>query len=178
MWPKHWSFSFIFSPSNEYSGLTSFRIDWFDLLAVQGTPKSLLQHHNSKAWVVRCSAFFLTLRLPKIISTSRDSGLIGWGEVQESIFNKIWSDLDWQLWSVGQSSCVQGLTERVKTRLLQPSRAWCKKTAQEAGLTYPNTTAYKINCFQRSIGGNLASILTCHHHTCIFSFYILPAVCK
>ena len=48
-WPKYWSFSFSFSPSNEYSGLISFRIDWFDLLAGQGTPKSLLQHHSSKA---------------------------------------------------------------------------------------------------------------------------------
>jgi len=49
MWPKHWSFSFSISPSNEYSGLISFRLDWFDLLAVQGTLKSLLQHHSSKA---------------------------------------------------------------------------------------------------------------------------------
>src|SRR5574341_1511701 len=54
-WPKYWSFSFNISPSNEYSGLTSFRIDWLDLLAVQGTLKSLLQHHNSKAAILRCS---------------------------------------------------------------------------------------------------------------------------
>ena len=56
-WPKYWSFSFSISPSNEYSGLISFRIDWFDLLAVQGTLKSLLQHHNSKASVLLCSVF-------------------------------------------------------------------------------------------------------------------------
>ena len=56
-WPKYWSFSI--SPSNEYSGLISFRIDWFDLLAVQGTPKSLLQHHSSKASILCCSAFFI-----------------------------------------------------------------------------------------------------------------------
>ena len=56
-WPKYWSFSFNISPFNEYSGLTSFRIDWFDLLAVQGTLKCLLQHHISKASVLRCSAF-------------------------------------------------------------------------------------------------------------------------
>ena len=56
-WPKYWSFSFSFGPCNEYSGLTSFRIDWFDLLAVQGTIKSLLQHHYSKALILRCSAF-------------------------------------------------------------------------------------------------------------------------
>ena len=57
-WPKYWSFSFNISPSNEYSGLISFRMDWLDLLAVQGTLKSLLQHHSSKASILWCSAFF------------------------------------------------------------------------------------------------------------------------
>ena len=58
-WPKYWSFSFSISPSNEYSGLISFRIDWFDLLEVQGILKSLLQHHSSKAPILQCSAFFM-----------------------------------------------------------------------------------------------------------------------
>ena len=58
-WPKCWNFSFSISPSNEYSWMIYFRIDWFDLLAVQGTLKSLLQHHTSKASVLRCSAFFM-----------------------------------------------------------------------------------------------------------------------
>ena len=58
-WPEYWSFSFSTSPSNEYSGLISFRIDWFDLLAVPGTLKSLLQHHSSKASVLWCSVFFI-----------------------------------------------------------------------------------------------------------------------
>ena len=58
-WPKYWSFSFNISPSNEHSGLISFRMDWLDLLAVQGTLKSLLQHHSSKASILRCSAFFI-----------------------------------------------------------------------------------------------------------------------
>ena len=58
-WPNYWSFSFSISPANEYSGLISFRIDWFDLLAVQGTLKSLLQHHTSKASILRHSAFFM-----------------------------------------------------------------------------------------------------------------------
>ena len=58
-WTKYWCFSFSISPSNEYSGLISFRIDLFDLLAVQGTLKSLLQHHNSKASILQCSAFFI-----------------------------------------------------------------------------------------------------------------------
>jgi len=58
-WPKYWSFSFSISPSNEYSGLISFRMDWFDLLAVQGTHKSLLQHHSSEASILQPSAFFM-----------------------------------------------------------------------------------------------------------------------
>ena len=58
-WPKFWSFCFNISPSNEHSGLTSFRMDWLDLLAVQGTLKSLLQHHNSKASILWCSASFI-----------------------------------------------------------------------------------------------------------------------
>ena len=58
-WPKYWSFSFSISPSNEYSGLISFRMDWLDLLAVQGTLKSLLQHHSSKVSIPRLSAFFI-----------------------------------------------------------------------------------------------------------------------
>ena len=58
-WPKYWSFSFNISPSKEYSGLISFRMDWLDLLAVQGTLKSLLQHHSSKASILWCSAFFI-----------------------------------------------------------------------------------------------------------------------
>ena len=62
-WPKYWSFSFSISPSNEYSGLLSFRIDWFDLLAVQGTLKSLLQHHSLKASILWYSVFFL-VQLP------------------------------------------------------------------------------------------------------------------
>ena len=68
-WPKYWSFSFSISPPNEYAGLISFRIDWLDLLAVQGTLKSLLQHHNSKASILRCSAFFM-VQLPHPYTTT------------------------------------------------------------------------------------------------------------
>ena len=63
-WPKYWSFSFSFSPSNDHPGLISFRIDWFDLLAIQGTLKSLLQHHSSKASILWCSAFFMVQLTP------------------------------------------------------------------------------------------------------------------
>ena len=62
-WPKYWNFSFTISPSNEYSRLISFRLDWLDLLAIQGTAKSLLQHHSSEASILWCSAFFI-VQLP------------------------------------------------------------------------------------------------------------------
>ena len=65
-WPKSWNFSFSISPSNEYSWLISFKIDWFDLLAVQGNLKSLLQHHSSKASVLQCSAFMFQLSHPYV----------------------------------------------------------------------------------------------------------------
>ena len=70
-WPKYWSFSFSISLSNEYSGLISFRIIWFDLLAVQGTLKSLLQHHSSKASIVQCSAFFMVQLSHPYMTTSK-----------------------------------------------------------------------------------------------------------
>ena len=72
-WPKYWSFSFSISPSDEYSRLISFRMDWLDLFAVQGTFKSLLQHHSSKASILRCSAFFMRLLLP-FLRTASPSG--------------------------------------------------------------------------------------------------------
>ena len=68
-WPKYWSFSFKISPFNEHPGLISFRMDWLDLLAVQGTLKSLLQHHSSKASILRCSAFF-TIQLSRPYMTT------------------------------------------------------------------------------------------------------------
>ena len=70
-WPKYWSFSFSISPSNEYSGLISFRIDWFDLLAVQGTLKSLLQHHNLKPSILWRSVFFMIRLLHPYITTGK-----------------------------------------------------------------------------------------------------------
>ena len=83
-WPKYWSFSFSISPSNEYSGLISFRMDWFDLLAVQGTLKSLLQHHNSKASVLQCSAFFMIQLLHPYVTTGKIIALIIWNLCQQS----------------------------------------------------------------------------------------------
>ena len=74
-WPKYWSFSFSISPSNEYSGLISFRMDWLDLLALQGTLKSLLQHHNSKASVLWHSAFFMVQLSPPYMTTGKTIAL-------------------------------------------------------------------------------------------------------
>ena len=92
MWPKYWSFSFSISPSSEHSGLISFRMDWLDLLAVQGTLKSLLQHHSLKASILWCSAFFMVqLSLPymttgKIIALTRR---IFVGEVMSLLYNML-----------------------------------------------------------------------------------------
>ena len=75
-WPKYWSFSFSISPSKEYSGLISFRMDWLDLLAVQGTLKSLLQHHSSKASILQCSAFFMVRLSQPYMTTGKTIALI------------------------------------------------------------------------------------------------------
>ena len=76
-WPKYWSFSFSISPSSEYSGLISFRMGWLDLFAVQGTLKSLLQHHSSKASVLRCSAFFIVQLSHPYMTTGNTIALTG-----------------------------------------------------------------------------------------------------
>ena len=74
-WPKYWSFSFNISPSNEHPGLVSFRMDWLDLLAVQGTLKSLLQHHSSKASILWCSAFFIAQLSHPYMTTGKTTAL-------------------------------------------------------------------------------------------------------
>ena len=91
-WPKYWSFSFSISPSNEYSGLISFRIDWLDLLAVQGTLKSLLQHHTSKASILQCSAFFIVQLSHPYMTTGKAIVLTRWtfaGKVMSLLFNML-----------------------------------------------------------------------------------------
>ena len=91
-WPKYWSFNFSISPSNEYSGLISFRMDWLDLLAVQGTLKSLLQHHSSKASISQCSAFFIVqlshpyMTTRKTIALTRQTFV---GKVMSLLFNML-----------------------------------------------------------------------------------------
>ena len=91
-WPKYWSFSFSISPSSEYSGLISFRMDWLDLLAVQGTLKSLLQHHSSKALILWHSAFFLVQLSHPYMTTGKTTALTIWtfvGKVMSLLFNMI-----------------------------------------------------------------------------------------
>ena len=91
-WPKYWSFSFSISPSNEYSGLISFRIDWLDLLEGQGTLKSLLQHHSSKASVLQCSAFFMVQLSYPYMTTGKTIASTIWayvGKVMSLLFNML-----------------------------------------------------------------------------------------
>ena len=89
-WPKYWIFSLIISPSNEHPGLISFRMDWLDLLAVQGTLKSLLQHHSSKASILRCSGFFIVQFSHPYMTTGKTIALTRWtfvDKVMSLLFN-------------------------------------------------------------------------------------------
>ena len=91
-WPKYWSFSFIITPSKEIPGLISFRMNWLDLLAVQGTLKSLLQHHSSKASVLRRSAFFTVQLLHPYMTTGKTIALTRWtfvDKVMSLLFNRL-----------------------------------------------------------------------------------------
>ena len=85
-WPKNWSFSFSISPSNEYSGLISFRMDWLNLLAFQGTLKSLLQHHSSKASILQCSAFFIVQLSHPYVTAGKTIALTRWTFVGKVMF--------------------------------------------------------------------------------------------
>ena len=91
-WPKYWSFSFSINPSKEYPGLISFRMDWLDLLAVQGTLKSLLQHHSSKASILQHSAFFTVQLSHLYMTTGKTRALIRWtfvGKVMSLFLNML-----------------------------------------------------------------------------------------
>ena len=91
-WPKYWTFSFSISPSNDYSGLISFRMDWLDLLAVQGTVKNLLQHHSSKPSILQHSAFFIVQLSQPYMTTGKIIALTRWtfvGEVMSLLFNML-----------------------------------------------------------------------------------------
>ena len=91
-WPKYWSFSFNISPSSEYTGLISFRMDWLDLLAVQGTLKSLFQHHSSKASILWCSAFFIVQLSHPYMTMGKTVALTRWtfvDKIMSLLFNML-----------------------------------------------------------------------------------------
>ena len=91
-WPKYWSFSFNISPSNEHPGLISFRMDWLDLFVVQGTLKSLLQHHSTKASILQCPAFFIVQLSHTYMTTGKTIALTRWtfvGKVMSLLFNML-----------------------------------------------------------------------------------------
>ena len=122
-WPKYWNFSFSISPPNEYSGLISFRIDWFDLLAVQGTLKSLLQHHSPKASILRCSAVFIVQLSHPYMTTGK---IIAW--TRWTFFGKVLSLLSNMLSKLviafpPRSKCllISGL-ESLSTVILEPPK--------------------------------------------------------
>ena len=108
-WPKYWSFSFSISPSNEYSGLISFRVDWLDLLAVQGTFKSLLQHLSSKASILRRSAFF-RVQLSHPYMTTRKTIALTSRNFKFYFFYKVeaivWYITEWFIWRFLNLSCL------------------------------------------------------------------------
>ena len=114
--PNYWSFSFSISPSNEYLGLISFRIDWLDLFAVQGTLKSLLQHHSSKASVILLSAFFMVQLSHPYMTTGKTTALTGWTFVSKAISllfnmaflnNNLWSFFPFLVFHLFSVYCTQ-----------------------------------------------------------------------
>ena len=129
-WSKYWIFSFSLSPSNEYSGLISFRMDWLDLLAVQRTHKSLLQHHNSKASVLQCSAFFMVQLSHLYMTTGKTTALtrrtfVGkvsnwkgpWGHSVSWEGTWVWTDSG-RWWRTGKPGALQSMgSQRVKRDL-------------------------------------------------------------
>ena len=114
-WPKNWSFSFSISSSNEHSGLMSFRMDWLDPLAVQGTLKSLFQHHSSKASILWHSAIFIVQLSHPYLTTGKTIALTRWafvGKVTSLVFNIILLQIHWSLFSELLDSLLSTLAPR------------------------------------------------------------------
>jgi len=134
-WPKYWSFSFSIIPSKEIPGLISFRMDWLDLLAVQGTLKTLLQHHSSKASILRCSAFFTVQLSHPYMTTGKTIALIRWtfvGKVMSLLLNMLSrlvitflprSEILLISWLQSPSTVMQGhhLSQKIKSDTVSPS---------------------------------------------------------
>ena len=129
--PKYWSFSFSISPSNEYSGLISFRVDWFDLLAIQETLKSLLQNHNSKASILWCSAFFMVHLSHPYMTTRKTVALTRW-----TFFDKVMALLFNTLSSViaflpGSKYLLISWLQLLSTVILEPRKQKQPLTSEE-----------------------------------------------
>ena len=123
-WPKYWSFSFTISPSNQYSRLISCRMDWLDLLAVQGTLKSLLQHHSSKASIIWHSAFFTVQLSHPYMTTGKTIALTRWtfvGRVTSLLFNML-SRLDIAFLSMSKSLLISWLQSPTAVILEPPPK--------------------------------------------------------
>ena len=133
-WPKYWSFSFNISPSSEYSGLISFRIDSLDLLAVQGTLKNLLQHHSSKASILQCSAFFIVQHSHPYITTGKTIDFTKWtfvGKLMSLLFSM-------------RSSLVIAFLSRRKHLLI----SWLQSPSAVILKPPPsNKVSYRFHCF-------------------------------
>ena len=128
-WPKYWSFSFSISPSNEYSGLISFRIDWFDLFAVQGTLKSLLQHHSSKALILLHSAFFVVQLSHPYMTTGKTIALTRWtfvGKVMSMILNML-SRLITAFFPVVMYGCESWTIKKAEHQRIDADELWCQR---------------------------------------------------
>ena len=126
MWPKYWSFSFSINPSNEYSGLISFRMDLFDLIAVQGTLKSLLQHHSSKASILQHSAFFMVQLSHPYMTTGKTIALTRWtlnGKVM-SLFCNTLSRLVIAFLPRSEHLLISGL-QSPSAMILEPKKIAC-----------------------------------------------------
>ena len=109
-WPKYWSFSFSISPSNEHTGLISFRMDWLDLLSVQGILGSLLQHHSSKALILWCSAFFIVQLSHAYMTTGKTIAL-----TRQTFVDKVMSLLFNMLYKIKLSSkCILNMSSKIK----------------------------------------------------------------
>ena len=124
-WPKYWSSSFSISPSNEYSGLISFRIDWFDLFAVRGTLKSLLEHHSSKASILQHSAFFMVQLSHPYMTTGKTIALTRWtfvGKVMSLLFNmlsRLFYTLEYRLYLITEQDIAEVKTSHISDSVIK-----------------------------------------------------------
>ena len=147
-WPKYWSFSFSISPSNEYSGLISFRVDWLDLLVVQGTFKSLLQHHSLKSSVLQCSAFFIDQLSHSYVTTGKTVTMIRWtfvGKVMSLLFNML-------------SRCVIAFLPRSKHLLISWLQSPSAVILEPKKIKFPIVSIFFYTIFNSNSGTSVLSI--------------------